>query len=104
MFLPGINNHISIMTKKSSILSIAASGLLSIIIATAWVNFGAISLGALIYLIVPSIIAIVTIILFFIVTAYIIESKTWVTITFIGINILTGIFMRLDFYYKIIGW
>ena len=92
------------MTKKTSILTITASGLLSIIIATAWVNFGAISLGALIYLIVPLIIAIGTIILFFIVNEFVINNKTWVTITFIGINILTGLFMRFDFYYNIISW
>ena len=91
------------MTKKTSILTIAISGLLSIIIATAWINFGAIELGALIYFIIPLLTAIGTIILLLLMKFTIVKNKTWPIIILTTINILTGHFMRLNFYYHIVN-
>lgn len=85
-------------------MTIAASGLISIILATAWVDFGAIELGAIIYFIMPLLIGLGTLILFWLTDKFIVQKRVWLTIAFIGVNILTGLFMRLDFYYNFINW
>ena len=92
------------MTIKKSVLTITASGLLSILIAVAWVNFGAVELGALIYFFVPLFIGLVTIGLFMAFDNDVLKRRQLLTLVFVGINILTGIFMRLDFYYSFINW
>ncbi len=85
-------------------MTISLSGLLSIALATAWVNFGAVELGAIIYFLVPLVVALGTLILFWLTDNFIKQKRSWLTITFIGINIVTGLFMRLDFYYSFINW
>ena len=92
------------MTKTKSVLAIAISGFLSIAISTIAVNYGATELAALIYVFVPAIVGLATIVLFLLVDLLIKESRTLSTIIFIVINILTGLFMRIDFYYNIINW
>jgi hypothetical protein len=92
------------MTKTKSVLTIAISGFLSIAISTIAVNYGATELAALIYVFVPAIVGLATIVLFLLVDLLIKESRTLSTIIFIVINILTGLFMRIDFYYNIINW
>jgi len=91
------------LKKIFSILTIAASGLLSVIIATAWINYGAIELGALIYFFIPLLILIGTVLVFLVVDIFLKGKRTLITISFICINILTGILMRLDFYYHILN-
>jgi hypothetical protein len=91
------------LKKVISILTIIASGLVSIIISTAWVNYGAMELGALIYLLIPLITVTGTILLFLVADIFLKEERNLLTITFICINILTGILMRLDFYHNILN-
>ena len=92
------------MTRKESILKIALSGLLSVLISMVGVNYGAVELGAIIYFIVPVIVCLSTIFLFIIIDAYTITKKASLVKIFFIINIITGIFMRLDFYYNLINW
>jgi hypothetical protein len=84
-------------------LTIIGSGLLSVTIATVWINYGAIELGALIYLLIPLITAIGTILLFLVADIFLKEERNLLTISFICINILTGLLMRFDFYYHILN-
>jgi len=93
-----------ILTKLKSILLIAASGVLSVIIATAGVEYGAVELGALIYVFVPMMVTAATVIIFFLMRRFLPEHKNWYLIVLIAINIFTGILMRLDFYYNIFNW
>ena len=85
-------------------MTIATSGILSIILATAWVNFGAIELGAIIYFILPLLIGFGTLILFWLTDKFLFQKRVYLTIIFIVIDVLTGLFLRLDFYYNFINW
>lgn len=93
-----------LLSKPKALLIIALSGLISIFLATAWVKFGAMELGALIYLSVPIIVAVVTMIIFSIVDLFFSKFRFQLTIAFAIINLAIGIVMRLDFYYGIFGW
>ena len=53
------------MKKSIAILLVAASTILSLILSTALINYGAVELGALIYLIVPVTIGAGSILVFF---------------------------------------
>lgn len=91
-------------SKAKAMLIIALSGLISIFVATAWIQFGAIELGALIYFAVPLIVAFITIITFSVIDFNFPKFRFRMTIGFATINVMTGIIMRLDFYYGIFGW
>ena len=52
------------LSKIGSVLRIAASSVLSVVIAMAGVEYGAVELGALVYMIVPLFIGIVSTLLF----------------------------------------
>ena len=92
------------MTKKASVLALTISGLLTIIITTAWIDFGAIELGALIYFIIPLLTVIGTIVLYLLMRIVMPNNTIWLVIIFIIINLLTGLFMRLNFYYHFINF
>lgn len=93
----------TILTKIFSISAIIVSGIFSLIIATASIDYGAMELGALIYFIIPIIVLIGTIILFLVIDIFLKEIRNALTITFICINLLAGLLMRLDFYYHILN-
>ena len=90
------------MNKAWSILILILSGLLSIIIGTAWVNYGAAELAVLIYVVIPVLVIIVTVLLYLLIPNTIISKKS-LLIILILVNILTGVLMRLDFYFHILG-
>lgn len=92
------------MTKLKSILLIALSGVISCIVSMAGVEYGAIELGALIYMIVPFLTTILLIISFYLIDFFIPDKRKWIIISSFIISILMGIFLRLDFYYNIVNW
>jgi hypothetical protein len=85
-----------------SLSLLALSGILGVFIATAWVNYGAAELAALIYVVIPLCVVLISILLFF-VFPHTVISKRNLMIILVSINILTGVLMRLDFYYHILG-
>ena len=84
-------------------LAIVISGLISIILANAWLNFGAIELGAIYNFIIPLSVLFVSIILFRILNSSGSKNiKAWI-IVLCGVNILAGLILRLDFYYNFLN-
>jgi hypothetical protein len=92
------------LSKTKSLLIIALSGLISIFFAVAWVEYGATELGVLIYFFVPIIVTISLLIISSLIELFFSVNRFWLTMTFVIINLITGIFLRFDFYYNIIGW
>jgi len=94
------------MMSKSllSVSAIAVSGVISIFTAIAWVNFGAAELGAIIYLARPLVVALASVALFLAVKLFTAKNVTWLTIALVCINILTGCFLRLDYYHHFVNW
>jgi len=92
------------MKKSIALLLIAASTVLSVVISMAFINYGAMELGALIYLIVPVIIGIFSSVLFFLLDHFLKNRRTRVTVCIVALNIFVGILMRLDFYWQIFNW
>ena len=93
------------MNVRNAILKIILSGILSVIISMAGVNYGAVELGAIIYFIIPVTACIITLISYkIIVNAFTINRPSILANSFIALNIVVGIFMRLDFYYNIVNW
>jgi hypothetical protein len=86
------------MKKSASILLIIVSTLISVAVATGWVNYGAIELGALFYYFVPVIAGFATVIAFILADIRFRRFRTGITISLIIFNLLVGILMRLDFY------
>lgn len=92
------------MTKIKAILLLIVAGLCSIIIAMAGVVYGAIELGALIYMIIPIIVTIVAIIAFLAIDRLALVNRKQLIIIFSVIILLIGVFLRFDFYCNIINW
>ena len=87
------------MKKITALLLIAASTVLSVIIAMAFVNYGAVELGALGYLFAVVLTGIATILLFLLADHFFNRKRAAVTFALVAINILVGILMRMDFYW-----
>ncbi|MDQ6763459.1 MAG: hypothetical protein M3015_12635 [Bacteroidota bacterium] len=93
-----------IFTKRKAILILVLSGVLSIVLAMAGVEYGAVELGALIYVIVPIIVTIIAIIIFLLIVSFTSIDRKRLTIILTTLILLIGIFLRFDFYYSIINW
>ncbi len=89
------------MKKITALLLIAVSTVLSLIIAMAYVNYGAVELGALAYLYGGVLAGIITILLFLLADHFFSRRRVAVTIALVVINILVGILMRMDFYWHL---
>ena len=92
------------MKKYQAVLLIIASILISVIIATAFVNFGAIELGAIYYFVLPVLLGLCTVILFFPVDYYFKKHRNRITLAFVAVNMLAGLVMRLDFYFQFLNF
>ena len=90
--------------KPKAILMLVLAGVLSIVLAMAGVEYGAVELGALIYLIVPIILTIVTIIVFLLIASFTSMNRKRLTIILAIVILLMGVFLRFDFYYNIMNW
>ena len=91
-------------TKFKAILILVVAGVLSIVLAMAGVNYGAIELGALIYFFVPILVTIVAIVIFFIINSLTSINRLRLTVILSIIILLIGFFLRFDFYYNLINW
>ena len=92
------------MSRIVSILLICLSGIISLITAVGWINYGAAELAALIYLVIPLAVLGVSVIIYLLSAWKIPAGKTSIVIIMIVLNILTGILMRIDFYYNLFNW
>lgn len=92
------------MKKYQAVLLIIASILMSVIIASAFVNFGAIELGAIYYFVLPVLFGICTVILFFPVDHFLKKHRNRITMAFVAINMLVGLVLRLDFYFQFLNF
>lgn len=86
------------LSKFKAILLIALSGLGSVFLATAWIEFGAMELGALMYLFVPIVVAVASIAIFSLIDFFTPRFRDLLTVTFVIVNLMIGIIKRLDFY------
>ena len=93
-----------IFTKRKAIMILVSAGVLSIVLAMAGVEYGAIELGALIYAIVPILVTIISTIIFLLIVSFTSIDRKKLTIILSIIILLIGIFLRLDFYYSILNW
>ncbi len=93
------------MGKLKAMLLQVVAGILSVLIATLFVSYGAVELGALIYFVVPIIITIAAINILFIADLITGGSiRTRLAYALAIVNVLIGVFLRFDFYYNIINW
>ena len=86
------------MKRSVSILLIVVSTLISVAVATAWVNYGAIELGALFYFLMPVIAGIAAIITFILIDIRLGRFRKKITMALIIFILLVGVLMRVDFY------
>ena len=61
---------VKLFTKRKAILILVLSGVLSIFLAMAGVEYAAVELGALIYVIVPILVTIIAIIIFLLIVSF----------------------------------
>ena len=90
--------------KMKAVLLLILAGALSIVLAMAGVNYGAVELGALIYLIIPIFVTVLAIVLFFILTLITSINSKLLAIILSVVILLIGLFLRLDFYYSFIDF
>jgi hypothetical protein len=86
-----------------SIVILTLSFVLAILIGSGGVSYGAMELASLIYIFIPFCVFLFTILLFFVLPRNIINKRN-LMIILVATNILTGVLMRLDFYYNIFGF
>ena len=92
------------LTKTKAILILVLACVLSIVLAMAGVEYGAIELGALVYFFVPIIVTIIAINIFFIIDSFNSINRFRLTVILSIIILLLGVFLRIDFYYQILNW
>ncbi len=92
------------MSRITSLLLISLSGIISLLLAVAWVNYGAAELAAFIYLVVPLIVLVLSVIVYLLSAWKRPAGKMPLVIIIMTLNILTGLLMRIDFYYNLFNW
>jgi hypothetical protein len=90
------------MSKLKSIGLLICAGIVSLLLSVAFINYGAMELGAIIYMFVPVASAFLLLVLFLLLDIFLSRFRVKITVIFILLNLLVGIFMRMDFYFNIL--